>query len=155
MTNAWRLAACLTLALLAGACGGGGSSPTSPTSAGTSSGGSSTSNSASASSHNAGTDCTSCHRFTVAGTAYQSSGTATYPGAVIRLTSAANGGGTVVLSLTADRSGNFYSESAVAFGQGLYVTATGTSGTITAKSGPITSGACNRCHTASQRIRVG
>jgi hypothetical protein len=59
-----------------------------------------------------------------------------------------------VLTLTADRSGNFYAGSSVSFGQGLFATASGTTGAVASKTAAITSGACNRCHTAGQRILV-
>ena len=125
------------------ACGGSGS-PTSPSSTSTSSGGS----------HNAGRDCTSCHRFTLAGTAYRTDGTTVYPRAVVRLTTAADGGGTTVATLTADASGNFYTSASVGFGQGLYVTVTGTAGAPRSKVAAITAGSCNGCHTAGSRVMV-
>lgn len=105
------------------------------------------------SSHNPGRDCLGCHSgaFKVAGTVYTSSG-AVYPGATIRLTTAATGGGTVVLSLTADASGNFRSGSAVSFGSGLYADAAGAAGTRRHMSAPVLSGACNGCHGSSNRI---
>ncbi len=126
------------------ACGGSGS-PTSPssTSTSTSSGGS----------HNAGRDCTSCHRFTLAGTAYKADGTTVYPRAVIRLTTAVDGG-TTVATLTADASGNFYTSASVAFGQGLYATATGTTGATRSMVAAVTAGSCNSCHTAGSRLIV-
>jgi hypothetical protein len=127
------------------ACGGSSaSSPTAPsgTTAGTGS-------------HNAGKNCLSCHGFTAAGTAYKSDGTTASPGAVIRLTTASGGAGTVAATLTADASGNFYTSSAINFGTGLFVTATGTGGAATPMTATITSGACNNCHTAGNRIKAG
>ena len=150
MTLTRRLSAILLAVLTLTACGGDdGGSPTSPTSPG--GGDSSTSSS---SSHNAGRDCVGCHSFAVAGTAYKADGTTVYPGAVIRLTSGSAGGGSVAATLTADRTGNFYTSSAVAFGAGLYTTATGTGGAVRAMSAAVTSGACNRCHVAGSRIVV-
>jgi hypothetical protein len=131
------------MALSVLACGGSSaSSPTAPS--GTTS-----------SSHNAGRNCLSCHNFTAAGTAYKSDGTTTYPGAIVRLTTASGGGGTVVAALTADASGNFYTSSSINFGTGLYVTATGTGGAATPMTATVSSGACNNCHTAGNRIKVG
>ena len=149
-----RLSLVLLSVAVAAACGGS-SSPTTPTSttSSTSSGSSSSvTSSSSASSHNAGADCTSCHNFTVAGTAYKAGGTTVYPGAVIRLTTAVGDNASAVLTVTADRSGNFYSGSSVAFGQGLYATATGT--TVNSKNAAVGSGACNRCHTSGNRLIV-
>lgn len=134
----------LACTLAAAACGGG--SPTSP-------GGTTTPSSPSQTSHNAGRDCTGCHGFTVAGTAYRSDGTAAR-GATIRLTTARAGGGTTLLTLTADGSGNFYSGTSVNFGAGLHTDAAGSSGTVRPMDATITSGACNRCHTGSSRIVV-
>jgi hypothetical protein len=136
------------IALSVAACGGNSaSSPSAPTAttSGTTSG---------TGSHNAGRNCLSCHGFTAAGTAYRSDGTTPYPGAVIRLTTA-SGGGTTVATLTADPSGNFYTSSAISFGTGLYVTATGTGGAATSMTTALTSGACNNCHTSGNRIKVG
>jgi|WetSurMetagenome_2_1015567.scaffolds.fasta_scaffold168568_2 hypothetical protein len=128
-------------ALVIAACSS--SSPTAPSTA--------TSTSTS-SSHNAGRDCTSCHSFTVAGTAFKSDGATVYPGAVIRLT---NSGGTTVATLTADGSGNFYTSTSVAFGSGLTVTATGTSGAVKTMGSTITKGGCNSCHGSGNRVVAG
>ncbi len=145
----------LSAALLCGALALTACSSSSPTAP--SSGTSSTTGGAAglSSSHNAGRDCSSCHSWTVAGTAYKSDGTTVYPGAVIRITTAAAGGGTVVMTLTSDASGNFYTSTPITFGAGLYPTATGTTGTARSMTAAITSGACNRCHVAGTRIVVG
>ena len=107
-----------------------------------------------ATSHNAGRDCLGCHSFAIAGTAYRSDGTTVYPGATIRLTTQAAGGGSVLASLTADGSGNFYTNTTVNLGSGVYATVAGTSGTATAMSAVVTSRACNSCHTTGRRITV-
>lgn len=133
--------------LVVAACGGS-SSPTTPGTSTTGTGSSTTLGS----SHNAGRDCTSCHGFTVAGTVYRSGGTGVYPGAVVRLTTGSGGSGTVVATLTADATGNFYTTTPIAFASGLYTTITGTSGTLSPMTAAITSGACNRCHTSTNRI---
>jgi len=138
---AGALVAATALSVLA--CGG--SSPSSPT----------TPSGTTSSSHNAGRNCLSCHSFTAAGTAYKSDGTTAYAGAIVRLTTASGGGGTVVAALTADTSGNFYTSSVINFGTGLYATATGTGGAVTPMGPAITSGACNNCHTSGNRIKVG
>lgn len=141
----------LAATLAAPACGGGSSSPTAPTS-----GGSSTTagSSSSTSSHNAGRDCTSCHSFVVAGTAYKADGVTVNPGVTIKLTTGTGGTGTTLASLTADRSGNFYSTSSLAFGSGVYVSGVNASGGLTAMTAAITHGACNRCHTGGSRLIV-
>lgn len=130
-------------ALTLSACGGGSGSPTS------SNGGSGSSGSGGSSSHNAGRNCLQCHSFGAAGTVYRSGGSSTNSAATVRITTAANGGGTVVATLRTDGSGNFYTSQAVAYGSGLYVDLAGASGGSAAMKSPVTSGACNSCHGAS------
>ena len=142
-----RLAASLAVAALATACGG-----SSTGAAGSVSG--STGGSRLATSHNAGRDCLGCHRdFRVAGTVYRADGSA-YPGATVRLTTAADGGGSVVLSVSTDASGNFYSSQGVSFGSGLHADVAGTAGARRSMTALVTSGACNSCHDAQSRIRA-
>ena len=136
--------------LAAAACGGDGS-PAAPSTASTATSSGST---AGRTSHNAGRDCTTCHSFTLAGTAYKSDGATIYAGATVKVASSANGGGTVLATLTSDASGNFYASTPVAFGPGVYVSAAGTSGVTRSMTGAITSGACNRCHTSASRLIV-
>jgi hypothetical protein len=144
-STAPRLAGALALAALTAACGGS-SSPTSGAADGGGGG--------RATSHNAGRDCLACHRdFGVAGTVYRADGSPAQ-GAVVRLTAAANGGGSVVLSLTSDASGNFYASRSVGFGSGLYTDVAGASGSPRAMTAAVTSGACNSCHDSRNRIRA-
>jgi hypothetical protein len=140
MRLATPIVAALLLALAACGGGGGASTPTGP------------GNPAQAS-HNAGRNCLQCHGFTLAGTVYRTDGS-THPGAQVRITTQPDGGGDVVLSLTADASGNFHTNQAVSWGQGLYADVTGTSGSRQSMETPVTGGACNSCHDSSQRIRV-
>lgn len=105
------------------------------------------------SSHNAGRDCLQCHNLSVAGTVYRDNGS-TYPGAVVRITSEPGGAGDVLLSLTADASGNFYTDQPVSWGSGLYTDATGASATPRSMEASISSGACNSCHAGGNRIRA-
>jgi hypothetical protein len=135
---------------LTGIACGGSSSPAAPSSSNTVTSGSASGSS----SHNAGRDCASCHNFVIAGTAYKADGVTVNPGVVIKVTSGAGGTGTALATLTADRSGNFYSSSAVGFGAGAYVSGTNASGGVTAMTAAITSGACNRCHTTGSRLIV-
>jgi hypothetical protein len=146
-TAPWRAAA-LALVTATAACGGGAASaPTGPATSGGGGGGS-------RSSHNAGQDCFRCHRdFGVAGTVYRADGSA-YPGATVRLTTAASGGGSVVLTLASDSSGNFFTPQSVGFGSGLYADVAGTGGARRSMAAAVTSGACNSCHDASNRIRA-
>ena len=134
-----KLAAPALLVALA-ACGGGSDTPTTPSSPGTSS-------------HNAGRDCLQCHNFSVAGTVYRADGSA-HPGAVVRLTTGAQGAGDVVASLTTDGAGNFYTSQAVSWGDGLYTDVSGAGGTRVPMQASISGGACNSCHAGADRIRV-
>jgi hypothetical protein len=145
------LALVLTSTLAAAACGG--SSPASPSGSSSSTSASGVGSSAARTSHNAGRDCTSCHAFTVAGTAYKADGSV-YSGAVIRVTSGSAGSGNVLATVTSDASGNFYTSASVAFGPGAYVNAAGTTGVARSMTSAITSGGCNRCHTSTNRLIV-
>lgn len=100
------------------------------------------------SSHNTGKNCLSCHKFSVAGSVYKKDLASAYPGSVVKLTTQANGAGTVVATITTDNSGNIHATSAISFGTGLYVSATGSAGTKYMSSA-ITSGGCSACHGSS------
>lgn len=128
------------LLLTLAACGGDGGTPSQPSTP-------------TVSSHNAGRDCLQCHGFSLAGTVYRDDGSA-YPGAEVRLTTEPGGAGDVVLSLTADGAGSFYTDRAVSWGGGLYTDVRGASGTLRAMVAPITGGACNSCHSGADRIRA-
>lgn len=106
-------------------------------------------------SHEAGKNCMTCHgpngtapgRFTVAGTAVTSERRPN-PDALITLSTAPNGGGTVVLTLEADASGNFYTTEAVPLPeQSLFPRVTSQATTsVNFMPFPTLSGACNACH---------
>ena len=141
MERTRRLASPVALALLvlalATACGSSTpSSPSSPSGPSTPTRGS----------HNAGRDCLECHNFTVAGTVYQASG-APATGVTVRVTSGPGGAGSLLLTLTSDGSGNFYTTDRVNFGSGVYTDAKGT-GELRSMQAAITSGRCNSCHTS-------
>ena len=111
-------------------------------------------------SHNAGRDCMGCHgsggegpTWTVAGTVYRDDGVTAYAGAQVRLTTERDGGGSVLIELTSDGSGNFYTSRAVGFGGGLFADVAGT-GPRRSMQEPLTRGACNSCHDASNRLRA-
>ena len=127
------------LLLALAACGGDGDTPSTPSDP-------------VRTSHNAGRDCLRCHSFSVAGTVYRDDG-AVYPGAVVRLTTRPGGGSDVVLSVTADASGNFFTSEPVSWGDGLYTDVQGT-GARRLMEAPVTAGACNSCHAAQTRIRA-
>lgn len=152
-----KIAPLLALALAVTYAGCGGSSPSSPSSttpATTSTTTTTTTTSNLGSSHDAGLDCTTCHSFTVAGTAYKADGVTVYPGATIKLSTAPDASGTTLVTLASDATGNFRTSAAIAFGSGLYVTATGTSGNAEPMPIPLRSGACNSCHGLGNRILV-
>jgi hypothetical protein len=112
-------------------------------------------------SHEAGNNCMACHgpngtapgRFTVAGTAVTSRREPN-PDATIILSTAPNGAGTVVLTLEADASGNFYTTEAAPFpNQSLFprVTSRATA-SFNFMPFPTMSGACNVCHVGSNPV---
>ena len=90
----------------------------------------------------------------MAGTVYRTDGVTVAPGTVIRLTTEPGGAGGVVATLTTDRSGNFYTSTALALGSGIYATATNTAGVKRAKVAAVTSGRCNSCHGSGSRLVV-
>jgi len=101
-------------------------------------------------SHNTGKNCMSCHKdFKLAGSVYDKSLNSAYAGAKIKVNTQANGAGSALLSLTSDKTGNYYMGSSVNFGSGIYVGVEGTSGTVKYMNSPINSGACNSCHGSS------
>lgn len=108
-------------------------------------------------SHNSGQNCMNCHKsggsgegsFNVAGTVYNSLLTATYPNAILKLYTQANGGGTLRAAINGDAKGNFFTTAGVDFSGGLYPAITGTSGNVKYMSEPISNGACASCHGSS------
>jgi hypothetical protein len=103
----------------------------------------------SGSSHNTGKDCMSCHGFAASGSVYNKALSSGFSGAVIKLTSQANGAGTVLGTFTTNKSGSFYTSGAINFGSGVFVSVAGNSGSVKHMSSPITTGACNSCHGSS------
>lgn len=100
-------------------------------------------------SHNTGKNCMSCHQFTAAGSVYNKALSSGFTGAVVKLTSQANGAGTVLGTFTVNKSGSFYTSSSINYGTGIYVSVTGSSGATKYMSSAITTGACNSCHGTS------
>lgn len=104
----------------------------------------------SGSSHNTGKNCMSCHNdFKLAGSVYDKSLNSAYAGAKIKVTTQSNGAGSALLTLTSDKTGNYYTGSSINFASGIYVGVEGTTGTVKYMNSPITSGACNSCHGSS------
>jgi hypothetical protein len=128
--------------LVLSACGGGSSSPTSG------SGGTGGGSSPQGSSHNFGRNCLQCHGFSAAGSVAKASG-AGNTGTTVRLTTAPNGGGSVIATLRTDGTGNFYTSQSISYANGLYAEMTGAGGTTVAMKAAITNGGCNSCHGVS------
>ncbi|MFN8208032.1 MAG: hypothetical protein U0T82_11580 [Bacteroidales bacterium] len=114
----------------------------------------------SATSHHAGDNCMSCHKsggsgegwFLVAGTAYNTAGTSVFANAKVYLYSEKANESSLVKTITADKSGNFYTTSSIDFGNGLYVAVENSTGTKSYMNSPVSSGACNSCHSKGSRI---
>lgn len=114
-------------------------------------------------SHEAGNNCMACHgpngtapgRFTVAGTAVTSRRQPN-PDVTLTLSTAPNGGGTVVLTLESDASGNFYTTEAVPLpDQELFPRVTNrTTGAVNFMPFPTMSGSCNVCHVGRNPVDV-
>lgn len=112
-------------------------------------------------SHKAGQDCMICHVsggdgegwFTVAGTVYESGLTSIYPNATVKLYTGSNGTGDLVSTVEVDQNGNFYTTKIIDFGTGLYILVEGNTSTKNMYAS-ITSGKCNSCHGATDRIWV-
>jgi len=104
---------------------------------------------ASGTSHNTGKNCLSCHQFTAAGSVYNKAFSSGFTGAVVKLTTQANGAGTVLGTFTVNKSGSFYTSSSINYGTGIYVSVTGSSGSTKYMSSTIATGACNSCHGSS------
>ena len=107
-------------------------------------------------SHHAGENCISCHKsggpgegwFTIAGTIYDDTKSAVYPGATVRLYTGPDGTEDLKATVEVDQRGNFYTTATIDFGSGLYVLVEGDE--LTNHMNPkISTGACNSCHGAS------
>lgn len=116
-------------------------------------------------SHLNGENCMQCHqqfgpgtgRFTVGGSLYTERQSATpIAGGTIELRTAPEGGGEVVLSLEVDAKGNFYSTDPLPFPEAeLFPWVRSPSGDGGKGMGfPVSSGACNACHTPALRVNV-
>jgi hypothetical protein len=107
--------------------------------------------------HNVMNDCLVCHKaggggkgiFTAGGTVYKSGTNIGATGATIKLYANADGSGSPVATMTSEVGGNFYSTASINFGTGLYVIISSATGT-SSMAEPVTTGACNSCHSTSQ-----
>lgn len=112
-------------------------------------------------SHEAGQNCMACHgpnglgpgRFTVAGTAFTNERLPN-PNATVILSTQANGGGTVVLTLEADANGNFYTTAPVPLPDTLLYPKVKSTVSEAYNFMPFStaSGACNMCHVGSKPV---
>jgi len=113
-------------------------------------------------SHNAGQNCMRCHLpdgegeicWNVAGTIYNASGQQPVSGVQVALFTAPLGRGELRQTLQSDGTGNIYTSSSVAFGNGLFP-AVIHNGDTTFMAEAIHDGACNRCHGSStDRVKM-
>jgi hypothetical protein len=74
---------------------------------------------ASGTSHNTGKNCLNCHQFTAAGSVYNKSLSSGLQGAMVKLTTQANGAGTILGTFTVNKSGSFFTSNSVSFGTGI------------------------------------
>lgn len=112
-------------------------------------------------SHEAGKNCMACHgpnglgpgRFTVAGTIRTAAG-APNPDGRLTLSTQANGAGTVVISLEADASGNFYATDPLPLPdtQLFPRISSGATASFHFMPFPTSSAACNVCHVGRQTL---
>ncbi|PIQ24232.1 hypothetical protein COW36_10445 [bacterium (Candidatus Blackallbacteria) CG17_big_fil_post_rev_8_21_14_2_50_48_46] len=110
-------------------------------------------------SHNSGQNCMKCHSagqpagehaFFAAGTVYDQAGAAVKTGGRIQLRTQPNGGGTLVLEMPVDATGNFYTAKALDLKQDLYPSVSNGAGKTQFMSSPLSSGQCNSCHGVTQ-----
>lgn len=107
-------------------------------------------------SHNKGQNCMQCHVaggegegcFNVAGTLYKADLQSSQTGGVVELYTEPNGAGTLKYTIAIDSKGNFYSTAKIDY-TGLYPKVTSPSGASIYMSSPLSSGACNSCHSPS------
>lgn len=112
-------------------------------------------------SHEAGKNCMACHGpnglgpglFTVAGTAYTNERLPN-PNATLILSTQANGGGTIVLTLEADANGNFYTTGPVPLPDTLLYPKVKSAVSEAYNFMPFStaSGACNMCHVGNKPV---
>ena len=110
-------------------------------------------------SHNFGMDCMNCHKsggegkgcFSVAGSVSKMNTTSPVISGFVKLFTQPNGGGILKYTIPIDSKGNFYSTDNIEY-SGLYPVIVGSSGSQFSMSSPISTGACNTCHTGSNKL---
>jgi hypothetical protein len=118
--------------------------------------------SATARSHNAGTNCASCHSaegnamgfFSASGTVRRANN-APLSNASVELRTAPMGGGELLARAVTDQNGNFYTTSALPSpARPLFASLVSPSGARREMPFPTLSGQCNFCHVGRQRFRM-
>lgn len=107
-------------------------------------------------SHNMGQNCMECHKsggegegwFNAAGTVYDSTLISTLKNVTVHLYTGENGTGELKYTIEGDAKGNFYSTKDFDFGDGLFPSVQGPTGTKY-MSTAVKTGACNSCHGAT------
>lgn len=110
-------------------------------------------------SHNFGMDCMNCHKsggegegcFSVAGSVNKMNTTLPVSSGFVKLFTQPNGGGSLKYTIPIDSKGNFYSTDNIEY-TGLYPVIVGSSGSQFSMSSSISTGACNTCHTGSDKL---
>lgn len=113
-------------------------------------------------SHNAGQACMSCHGidgnseilFSTAGTIYEHDESTTADSAQILLRNERDGQGEVLLTLSSDNYGNFYTTKVINYSQGLYPHVIATDGRTNYMPSAATTGNCNGCHDGTSAPRI-
>ncbi len=108
-------------------------------------------------SHNSGDNCMNCHKsggdgegsFQVAGTAYDSTKTATYTNVIVKLFTQPGGAGTLRATINGDAKGNFFTTETIDFSGGVYPVVYGSTGNAKYMASSVSEGACNACHGSS------
>lgn len=113
-------------------------------------------------SHKNGENCMDCHAeggsgegwFTVAGSVYDSTLANPYAGAAIKISSGPQNAGSLLATIEVDKNGNFYTTESIPFGDVMYVSVTGKTGSVKFMNSSIDNGQCNGCHVNTSKISI-